>query len=329
MSQIRVEHLSKRFTDHVVLDDISFEVEKGDIFGILGLSGAGKSTLVRCLNGLERPTSGQVFFNDALISSPTVVPSQKDRQKIAMIFQSFNLLQQRTALANVSLAFELTKIEDKDHAKALALLRKVGLEEKASAYPSQLSGGQQQRVAIARALALNPEILLCDEATSALDAETSAQILDLLKKIHQDMGLTILIISHQMSVIESLCNKVAILDKAKIVEQGLLSDVFLDPKTDIAKGLIYTGHVDTKLDDDHLIRLLFHGNVDTPLISSIVQDCNILVSIMYADTKVIDGKIFGQVVIKLPAYSQDIAKLEKYLRLKEVQFEEVRKDELQ
>jgi D-methionine transport system ATP-binding protein len=328
MSEIRVERLCKRFGDHVVLDDISFAVEKGDIYGILGLSGAGKSTLVRCINGLERPTSGKVYFNEKEITSAQRLPSRAERQKIAMIFQSFNLLQQRNALANVSLAYELAKIPDPNHQKALALLKKVGLEDKRDSYPSELSGGQQQRVAIARALALSPEVLLCDEATSALDVETSEQILALLKDLNREMGLTILIISHQMSVIEEVCNKVALLDQSRIVEEGSLSDVFLNPKTEIAKKLIYAGHVSTKLDSEHLIRLLFNGDVDTPLISNIVEDCSILVSIMYADTKVIEGKVYGQVVIKLPAYAEDIQKLEKYLTLKNVRYEEVGKDEL-
>jgi D-methionine transport system ATP-binding protein len=328
MAILSIEHLSKSFGNTVVLDDVSLTIEKGDIFGILGLSGAGKSTLVRCINGLERPTSGQVLYNDKVISSAAIVPDGKTRQKIAMIFQSFGLLEQRNALENVHLAFELLHEDDKDRSQSRELLKKVGLSDKEKNYPAELSGGQKQRVAIARALALKPEILLCDEATSALDVETTDEILELIKGLNKDLGLTVIIISHQMSVLEDVCNKVAILDKAKIVEEGLLSDVFLNPQTPIAKRLIYTGHVATKLDDDHYIRLLFNGDVDSPLISNIVEDCSILVSIYFADTKVIEGKVYGQMIIKLPYYKKDIAKLEKYLTLKKVDYKEVGKDEL-
>jgi D-methionine transport system ATP-binding protein len=235
MAFLSIEHLSKSFGNTIVLDDVSLEVEKGDIFGILGLSGAGKSTLVRCINGLEKPTAGQVVYQGQIISSPTIVPTGKIRQKIAMIFQAFGLLEQRNALENVHLSFELLHEEDQDRSKSRELLKKVGLSDKEKNYPSELSGGQKQRVAIARALALKPEILLCDEATSALDVETTDEILELIKNLNKDLGLTVIIISHQMSVLEDVCNKVAILDKAKIVEEGLLSDVFLNPQTAIAK----------------------------------------------------------------------------------------------
>jgi D-methionine transport system ATP-binding protein len=328
MAQLEIQHLSKSFGDTVVLDDVSLSVEKGDVFGILGLSGAGKSTLVRCVNGLEKPEQGEVLFNGAVVSSNKVSPKPAQRQKIAMIFQGFGLLEQRTALENVHLAFELSKEKDYDRMRSRELLAKVGLADKEKNYPSQLSGGQKQRVAIARALALKPEILLCDEATSALDADTAEQILTLLKSLNKELGLTILIISHQMSVLEDICNKVAIIDHAKIVEEGLLSDVFLNPQTPIAKKLIYAGHVSTKLDDEHLIRLIFNGDVDSPLISNIVEDCGILVSIYFADTKVIGDKVYGQLILRLPAYQKDIAKLEKYLTLKGVSYKEVNVNEL-
>jgi D-methionine transport system ATP-binding protein len=328
MAYLEISHLTKRFGKTIVLDDVSLRVEKKDVFGILGLSGAGKSTLVRCVNGLERPTSGEVFFDGKRICSPSVLPSGDERRKIAMIFQAFGLLEQRSALENVHLAFEVIKEKDSDRSKSRALLQRVGLEGKEQNYPSQLSGGQKQRVAIARALALTPEVLLCDEATSSLDSETAEQIIDLVKRLNQDLGLTVLIISHQMSILEDVCNKVAILDQAKIVEQGCLSDVFLNPQTEIARKLIYAGHVSTKLDNEHLIRLLFNGDVDFPLISSIVEECGILVSIYYADTKVIDGRVYGQIIIKLPYYQKDISRLEKYLAFKSVTFVEVGKNEL-
>lgn len=328
MSFLSVEHLSKSFGEATILDDVSFTVDKGDVFGILGLSGAGKSTLVRCLNGLERPTSGRVVYQGKVISSLDVSPTNDERRKIGMIFQSFGLLEQRNALENVHLAFELGGEKDDDRSKSERLLKEVGLEDKLTFYPSQLSGGQKQRIAIARALALKPEILLSDEATSALDSETADQILELIKHLNKELGLSVVIISHQMSVLEDVCNKVAILDHAKIVEQGLLSDVFLNPQTEIAKKLIYAGHVTTQLDNEHLIRLIFNGDVDSPLISSIVEDCGILVSIYFADTKVIDNKIYGQLILKLPTYQKDIVKLEKYLTLKHVSFKEVGKNEL-
>jgi D-methionine transport system ATP-binding protein len=328
MALLEIKNLNKAFRTTEVLHDISLSVEKGDVFGILGLSGAGKSTLVRCINGLERPDGGEVIYQGRVISSKTTKPSSHDRQKIAMIFQSFGLLEQRNALENVHLAFELGEEKDEDHAKSRELLKKVGLSDKEKNYPSQLSGGQKQRVAIARALALKPEILLCDEATSALDSDTSEQILQLLKELNKEIGLTIIIISHQMSVLEDICNKVAILDHAKIVEEGLLSDVFLNPQSEIGRKLIYAGHVSTKLDNEHLIRLLFNGDVDSPLISDIVEDCGIQVSIYFADTKVIEDKVYGQLILKLPTYQKDIAKLEKYLTLKKVAFKEVGKNEL-
>jgi D-methionine transport system ATP-binding protein len=328
MAQLEIRHLCKSFGTTQVLKDVSLSVEKGDVFGILGLSGAGKSTLVRCVNGLERPDSGEVLFEGESIASSTRKPEAKIRRKIGMIFQGFGLLEQRNALENIHLAYELGGEEDPDRAKSRELLAKVGLADKAKNYPSELSGGQKQRVAIARTLALKPEILLCDEATSALDTETAEQILQLLKALNRELGLTILIISHQMSVLEDICNKVAIIDHAQIVEEGLLSDVFLNPRTPIAKKLIYAGHVSTQLDNEHLIRLLFNGDVDSPLISNIVEDCGILVSIYFADTRVLEDKVYGQLILKLPTYQKDIAKLEKYLTLKGVAYKEVTLNEL-
>ncbi|MFA7111711.1 MAG: methionine ABC transporter ATP-binding protein, partial [Bacilli bacterium] len=315
MSKIEIKNLSKSFSNKKVLDNISITVEEKDIYGILGLSGAGKSTLVRCINGLETFDKGEIYFNNELLCSPTKKIDRLKRRRIAMIFQSFNLLSQRNVLGNVELALEINGDKENKKEKALTALSKVGLKEKAYSYPSELSGGQCQRVAIARALSLNPEVLLCDEATSALDPETSLSILNLLKKLNKEYGLTIIMISHQMNAIESICSKVAIIDKSKIVEQGELSDVFLNPKTEIAKQLIYSDHVKTMLDNNKMIRLLFNGNLDEPIIANIVQDCSILVSIVYADTKVIDSKMYGQVVIKLPSSKEDIKKLEKYLKL--------------
>lgn len=322
MAEIELRHLSKSFKDHKVLDDVSLNVNKGDIYGILGLSGAGKSTLVRCINGLETFDEGEIFFQGELLASKDLKVTNEKRRKLTMIFQSFNLLEQRDVLGNVLFALEINKTKDKEK-KALEALSRVGLTEKLHNYPSELSGGEKQRVAIARALVLEPDVLLSDEATSSLDPDTTNSILELLHELNKEYVLTIIMISHQINVIESICNKVAILDKAKIVENGDMSDVFLNPKTRIAKDLIYSNHVKTMLDDKRMIRFLFNGNLDEPLIANIIEECNILVSIVYADTKVIDGKVYGQVVIKLPLKKKDITVLEKYLKLHAINFEEV------
>ena len=326
MPEIEIRNLSKSFNGKKVLDNVSLSVEKGDVFGVLGLSGAGKSTLVRCINGLEIPDGGEILYRGETLCSATQRIAKEKRGKIAMIFQQFNLLEQRSVLGNVELALEIAKVKGKENRrqKALECLARVGLEEKAKEYPANLSGGQKQRVAIARALALEPEVILSDEATSALDPETTQSILALLKDLNKELGITIIMISHQLGVIETICNKVAILDNAHLVEQGDLSDVFLNPKTDIARSLIYADHVHTALNEHHYIRLLFNGNSDEPLIANIVQQCSILISIVYADTKVIDGKVYGQTVIKRPKEEKDREKLRKYLELHHVEFEEVK-----
>lgn len=323
---IEIVNLSKTFQTAngpvKALNNINLKIEKGDIYGIIGLSGAGKSTLVRCINGLEKFDEGQILYK----GKPVVFNSEY-RRKVTMIFQQFNLLQQRNVLKNVELAGEIVKDANRKE-KAKKLLEIVGLGDKLYSYPSQLSGGQQQRVAIARALMTDPEVLLCDEATSALDPDTTKSILDLLKDLNKKLGLTIVIISHQMSVIEAICTKVAIIDHSEIVVDGSVYDVFLSPKTDIAKKLVYSGHIKTRLDDKKLIKLMFNGEVDQPIITNIIQDCNILVSILYAETKVINEKIYGQIIFRLPYFDEDIEKLERYLTLKGVAFEEVNSDEL-
>ena len=326
MNEIVIKNLTKSFANTKVLDDVSLDVRKGDIYGILGLSGAGKSTLVRCINGLERFEKGEIYFEDELLGSESKRVRREHKRRIAMIFQQFNLLKQKDVLSNVMLSLDISKSKltrKEKEEKAIEALRLVNLEDQIHKYPSQLSGGQQQRVAIARALVLNPSVLLSDEATSALDPETTYQILNLLKDLNKKLGLTIIMISHQMNATEAICNKVAIIDKAKIVEKGELSDVFLNPKTEIAKNLIYSNKVKTSLDDNKMIRILFDGNVDEPLISNIVQECQILVSIIYADTKVVNNLVYGQTIIKMPKSKKDKEKLEKYLTLKNVKFEEV------
>ena len=325
MSKIEIRNVSKSYFSRLVLNNVSLKVEEGDIYGVLGLSGARKSTLVRCINGLERFEQGEIYFNDQLLCDKDNKISHENQRKIQMIFQHFNLLQQRSVLGNVELALEIAKKGNKAYRreKSIEALKRVGLEDKMNYYPSQLSGGQQQRVAIARALVLEPEVLLSDESTSALDPETTTSILELLKKLNKELGLTIIMISHQMNVIEQICNKVAIIDKAQIVENGSLSDVFLNPQTDIARGLVFSNHVNTKLSKDRIIRLLFNGNADEPIIANLVQSCNILVSVVYADSKVIDSKVYGQLAIKMPENDKDRIKVEKYLNLHQIAFEEV------
>ena len=325
---ISIKDLSKTFDGITVLSHINLDVYKGDIYGVLGLSGAGKSTLVRCLNGLEKYDSGEVYFKNELVKF-----DRSYRRKVSMIFQSFNLLEQKNVLKNVELADEInpdSKLSKEERRKkASDLLKLVGLEDKLKAYPSQLSGGQKQRVAIARSLMTDPEVLLSDEATSALDPDTTKAILELLRDLNKKLGLTIIIISHQMEVIESICNKVAIIDHSEIVENGSVYDIFLSPKTKIAKKLIYSKHLVTRLDEEKMIKLIFNGEVNKPLISNIVQDCNILVSIEYADTRTIEGKVYGQIVFNLPYYDSDIEKLKRYLELNKINYEEVSRSELE
>ena len=243
---IKVENLTKTFTSKSgnveAVRNVNFEVEKGDIFGIIGLSGAGKSTLVRCLNLLEKPTGGKVNVNGKDLTKLSEKELRKERQNIGMIFQHFNLLMQRNVLGNVCFPMEIAGIKKNEAKKrAYELLKIVGLEDKAAAYPAQLSGGQQQRVAIARVLANNPDILLCDEATSALDPQTTKSILELLKKINREEGITIVIITHSMSVVKEICNNVAVLENGVAVEIEKTEELFKNPKTDIANKLVYIG----------------------------------------------------------------------------------------
>lgn len=324
---IKLENLSKTYTgakgaEVTALRNVNLDIEDGDIYGIIGLSGAGKSTLVRCINLLERPTEGHVYIDGEDLTAVTPKRLREIRRKVSMIFQQFNLLQQRSVLKNVELAGEISKDENRKQ-KAIELLQTVGLGDKLDAYPAQLSGGQQQRVAIARALMTDPKVLLCDEATSALDPETTISILELLKELNQKLNLTIVIISHQMSVIEAICNKVAIIDNSAIATVGELQDVFLSPKNAIAKKLVYSGRINTGVKGEKLVKLMFDGTIEDPIITNIIQECNILLSIFYAETKIIGGKTYGQIMFRLPYYDEDIEKLRKYLDDKGVAYEEV------
>jgi D-methionine transport system ATP-binding protein len=245
MNILRTEHLKKTFPeatsgqDSCVLDDINISIEQGETYGIIGRSGAGKSTLVRCINFLERPTGGEVYFEGKAMSALPKAGLYKTRQSMGMIFQQFNLLEQRTALKNVRYPMEIAGWSKKDaDARAEELLELVNMGDKKKSYPSQLSGGQRQRVAIARAIALNPKVLLCDEATSALDPETTKGVLDLLNEINRKYGITIVIITHEMSVIEYICDRVAILDDSRVVEEGPVLSILKNPQSETGKSFV-------------------------------------------------------------------------------------------
>ena len=305
---IEIKNLSKTFgsgdSQVAALQNVSLTVKSGEIFGIIGLSGAGKSTLVRCINLLERPDEGQILFHGQNLMKMPDKELRKQRRTISMIFQSFNLLDQRTALDNICFPLELVGTPRKEaKQRAMELLETVGLPDKAGAYPVQLSGGQKQRIAIARALASNPEVLLCDEATSALDPQTTDSILKLLQKINQERGITVIIITHQMSVIEQICHRVAILDHGEVAEIGNVEDVFHNPKTAAGRRLVSpdVGALPLSSWEGHVARIAFNGNAsEEPIIASVAMDLGIKVSILGADTRNIDGKAFGTMLVSLP-----------------------------
>ena len=334
---LRVENLTKVYktdVENVALSDINLYIKKGSIFGVIGLSGAGKSTLVRCFNFLEKPTSGRVYFEGKCLNDMNDSEIRNIRKQMGMIFQNFNLLEQSSVLKNVLFPFEIINADRKSSIeKARNLLKLVGLSDKEKAYPSNLSGGQKQRVAIARALALDPKVLLCDEATSALDPKTTNQILDLLKQINKELGVTIVIITHQMSVVESICSEVAIIDQSKIAEVGYVKDIFASPKSEIGKKLIFGDAASTKnlnIDVNNYsrkFRLVFDGNkVKEPVISNIIMKNNVPINILFADTRAVDGAVNGQMIIELPDDKNIINNIDKYLKEVSVGFEEVTSD---
>ncbi len=306
MPLVKIQGLSKTFHtangDVQALKDINLSIEQGDIFGIIGLSGAGKSTLVRCINFLEIPTEGTVFFEDKDLTSLTHKELLKARQSMGMIFQGFNLLEQRTAIKNICFPLEISRVPKRNAEKrARELLKIVGLDDRERSYPSQLSGGQKQRVAIARALATNPKVLLCDEATSALDPNTTRSILALLKEINETMGVTVIIITHEMSVIEQICNKVAVIDKSRIVEEGSVKDIFANPQSDMAKQLILPKNAIHSLENCRTVRIVFDGlSSYEPVIANLIMECNVPANIMYANTKDVNGMAAGEMIIQIP-----------------------------
>ena len=305
---IELNHLSKTFgggeSQVHALHDVSIAVKPGEIFGIIGLSGAGKSTLVRCINLLERPDEGQVLFHGRDLMTMKDKELRAQRRNITMIFQSFNLLEQRTAIDNICFPLELNGVSRKEARKrAMELLEIVGLPDKANAYPVQLSGGQKQRIAIARALATDPEVLLCDEATSALDPQTTDSILNLLQKINRERGITVIIITHQMSVIEQICHRVAILDHGVVAEIGDVEEVFRNPKSVAGRNLVSPDTTNLPLSTwtGHVARIAFNGNASAdPIIASVAMDLGMKVSILGAATRNVDGKAFGTMLVSLP-----------------------------
>ena len=330
---IQVENLCKRFETKggtvEAAKNISFSIEKGEIFGIIGLSGAGKSTLVRCLNLLERPTSGTVKVNGKNLTELSEKELRKERQKIGMIFQHFNLLMQRTALDNVCFPMEIAGIGKAEaRKKALEYLRIVGLEEKALSYPSQLSGGQKQRVAIARVLASDPQILLCDEATSALDPQTTKAILELIKEINRDYGITVVVITHEMSVVQEICDKVAVLERGSLVETGTVEELFRNPKTDEARKLVFSGRTQIKeMKGKRLVRVTFREKASfEPVIANLVLTYRTPVNILYADTKNINGQAQGEMILQLPELEEVADKMIQYLKEINMGVEELKED---
>ena len=334
---IEIQNLSKTFTTSdgnvEALKNISLTINDGDIYGIIGMSGAGKSTLVRCINMLERPTEGKVIIDGRDMGALSQSELRRERRNITMIFQGFNLLMQKNCLKNVCFPLELAGVKKAEAVKrAKELLEIVGLGDKLKAYPAQLSGGQQQRVAIARALTTHPKILLCDEATSALDPQTTQSILSLIRDIHDKLGITVIVITHQMSVVEQICSHVAILDNGEVVEEGLVSEVFAAPKSKSARHLVFPEGYEqgTQISGDNVIRVVFNGAkaTNTPLIAQMAIDEGITASILSASTKGIGDKAYGNIILGIPGGENELARAMKYLKaMPDIFVEEVKNDE--
>ena len=335
---ISLQNVTKEFDTKngkvVALKDIDLDIKAGDSYGIIGLSGAGKSTLVRTINLLEQPTEGKVLFNGKSLTGLKSHELNKERRKISMIFQQFNLLMQRDAIGNVCFPLELAGVPSGEARKrAMELLKVVDLEDRAHSYPAQLSGGQKQRVAIARALASDPEVILCDEATSALDPKTTRSILSLLKKINEERGITLVVITHEMEVIKQLCKKVAIIESGEIVEIGEVKDIFANPKTSAAKKLFFPGGksneiASTKISTKNRLRLVFDGkSAHEPTISKMIMELGAPVNFLYANLDVVEDQQKGQMVICLSDDPEMAKKQREFLIREDVVFSEFDTDE--
>lgn len=305
---LEINNLSKIFADAenrvIALNNISLTVNEGEIYGIVGMSGAGKSTLIRCINRLDTPNEGSILYRNQNILDMNRQTLLQTRRKIGMIFQQFNLFMQRTIAHNIRYPLEIAGVDRKTaDQRVKELLEIVGLEDKADAYPIQLSGGQRQRVGIARALASKPDLLLCDEATSALDPMTTQAILSLLQDINRRLGITIILITHEMAVIRQICTRVTILDGGRVAEEGTVDDVFMNTKSAAGRRLFGAAPQDLEGQDSDIpaLRLVFDGSsVDKPIIANLVRDHGIVVNILSADMKQIGGKTYGQMLIKRP-----------------------------
>ena len=343
---IRLENVSKTFTDsnkevHAV-NNVSLTINDGDSFGIIGFSGAGKSTLVRCINLLEKPTEGKVFVDDAEITALSGKELRKARKKIGMIFQHFNLMPSRTIFGNVAYPLRgsgLSKEEIRE--KVHHLLELVGISEKENAFPSQLSGGQKQRVAIARALANDPNILLCDEATSALDPQTTKSILKLLQQLNQTLGITVVVITHEMAVVKEICNRVAVMDHGDVVEEGEVFHVFASPKEPLTRSFIKTTSNLQKIEEliaadspvvatkkgELIVRLSYvEKNTSEPLISTVTQKFGIILNIVFADVEIVQNAPIGGTVAIVSGEGSRIDEALQYLRDKNVGVEVIKDD---
>ena len=327
---IEIKHLNKTYRtadkDIVALEDINLTINDGEIFGIIGLSGAGKSTLVRCINLLEQPSAGEVIVDGESITALSRKELLKLRRSIGMIFQGFNLLEQRSVLRNVCFPLEIAGVKKKEaKERAMELLSLVGLADRAEAYPSQLSGGQKQRVAIARALATKPKYLLCDEATSALDPTTTRAILELLREINESLGVTIIVITHEMKVIDQICDRVAVIDHSRIAEEGKVSEVFTNPRSQIARDLIIPRERTVlETEGGKRLRLTFDGETTAgPHIAEMILACQAPVSILQASTKELDGVIYGYTIIELPKDEHQAEKILLWLQNSGIRWKEV------
>ena len=320
MSVFELENVSKTYhndgVDFTALRDIDLNIEEGEIFGIIGMSGAGKSTLVRTLNRLENVTSGVVRFDGKDLAQLSSKELRSVRQKISMIFQSFNLLDQRTVIKNVEQPLRIAGVKRSQRKEiARKMLATVDLSDKESVYPSRLSGGQRQRVAIARALASDPKVLLCDEATSSLDPKITGEILELLKKINREQKLTIVIITHEMSVVEKICDRVAIIDDGNLAEVGEVKEVFRNPKSRAARKLVFPSNPYEAPADSKLIRVVFDGtSANEPFISNLVEKTGLKVNILSANTKSVGGIGYGQMILELPSSEEDRTKIIDFFR---------------
>lgn len=339
---IELRHIVKRFESKAgtvtAVNDVSLHIEKGEVFGIIGFSGAGKSTLVRCINLLERPTSGEVLIDGTDITKLAAKDLRSVRQKIGMIFQHFNLMPSRTVYENIEMPLKLTSLSAEERREKIrSLLELVGLADKAEAYPSQLSGGQKQRVAIARALANDPKVLLCDEATSALDPKTTRSILKLLREVNSRLGITIVVITHQMDVVKFICDRAAVMEHGRVVEEGTILDIFANPQAPVTKGFIDSAsNVDDLYDmlEDAEGRGVTHGTVylltyagasaGEPLMTEIFKQFGVSANIIFGNIEILKGTPLGKLAVTLEGDAENVVSAVEFIKAHGVRIEEVK-----